>query len=101
MYPYRYCVSLRLRHPSIDPQSITHSLGEVPEHSSSRYSPHQSEGRSARRSPTRDLLDGETASGALAHDEERGLEDFLWSAIDRLQSKSIFLDEFVQCGGSA
>jgi Domain of unknown function (DUF4279) len=33
MDDYRFSVSLRIRHPSIDPETITRELGLIPEHS--------------------------------------------------------------------
>ncbi|MGL4968403.1 MAG: DUF4279 domain-containing protein [Inquilinus sp.] len=41
MAPYRYAISLRISHPSIDPAQITAELGEAPSHLQKAGSPHR------------------------------------------------------------
>ncbi|MGX9417343.1 DUF4279 domain-containing protein [Vibrio sp. WJH972] len=95
MNSYRYKVSLRVRHPYIEPERICEELGLTP----SRMWCAGKE----RRTPTGAKLDGiydETyCTFRLPHEDDERLPEFLLKANKHLKSNAEFFDEIVSTGG--
>lgn len=95
MNPYRHKVSLRVRHPYIEPERICEELGLSP-------SQMWCAGK-ARRSPTGAALGGiydETyCSFKLVNEDEERLPEFLFKVSRKLKSNAEFLSEIVSTGG--
>jgi hypothetical protein len=100
MAPYRYAISLRITHPSIDPAEITVELGEDPSNwqKAGSPSPH-SERESARHcQPDDTFWVGFSSEGeSQDHDLQAGLQALL----SRLQSHRGFFHRLREDGGEA
>jgi hypothetical protein len=100
MHHYSYVISLRLWHPSMDPRSISQTLGMEPRHSSKAGEP--------RCTPKGSLLEGvyrETYwSTSLLPDGEHSsegtqLEDYLGHLLDQLVKYTEFFSRIRSDGG--
>jgi len=100
MQPYRYCVSLRITHPSIDPNEITLALGRKPVG--------QWRAGELRISPKGTILGGirkESFWRCHPHEEHRlssqaqYLEDYLKLLTDELEQFEDFLSSITSTGG--
>jgi len=102
MNPYTYDISLRVFHASIDPQTITNTLGLEPARSWKAGSP--------RTTPIGSALDGHyedsywsaklTQSGPV-HSEHNPIEDYISSAANKLESFTPFFELLRSEGGRA
>lgn len=102
MYPFRYCVSLRFQHPSIDPEKITQKLDKTPSRQWKAGEP--------RTTPKGTKLEGfykESYWTADLHSNKSitstkiEFEKFLSSALDDLTPHSRFIKKLLKEGGSA
>jgi len=102
MYPFRYAVSLRFTHPSIDPELISKKLGKKPKWHWKAGEP--------RMTPKGDMLEGirkESYWTADLHSKKSisskkiDFEKFLSTALDDLVPYSKFIKKIVKEGGSA
>jgi hypothetical protein len=100
MYPYEYCVSLRVTHPSIDPNEISLQLG---------ISPFRKWRAGEQRTSTKgEILTGthnDSFWGGYTHtqkhldSEVKPLEQHLQDIVEQLNSKRDYLQSIVQSGG--
>ena len=100
MADYRYCVSLRVSHPTIDPKEVTQALGIEPFRSWRVGEP--------RVSPKGNPLEGVSNESFWAchlHEEKRlyskdqYLEDFLANLNQRLKPHAKYFEYLVKSGG--
>lgn len=96
MYPFRYEVSLRFRHPSLDPDDICRKLGME---TKTKW-----KAGAARKTPTGIPLKGvyETTfcSFRLEHSKNIGLADFLKRCNHKLNKYKEFFDSIRSSGGN-
>lgn len=102
MYPFRYCVSLRFRHPTIDPAIISKKLSLKPKFSWKAGEP--------RTTPKGTMLGGirkESYWTAPLHSKQslssskKSFEKFLSTALDELEPHSKFIKKIAKEGGGA
>ena len=97
MHPFGYSVSLRVRHPSMDPRQISKALDLKPESSQKAGEP--------KRTPAGRLLTGVYAHSywcsVIPHPKRLQLSPFLESLLVRLAPQRHFLARISQGGGSA
>lgn len=95
MNPFRYSISLRLRHPSMDPEKISTALGETP-----RFSWKAGE---RRRTPTGQSLEGlnDTTYWCSQSIDGKGfdLASTIGLNLESLESHRSFLTGFCSTGG--
>ena len=100
MSDYRFCVSLRISHPEIDPDEITRELGIEPFR--------KWKVGEARVSPSGEKIEGESVESfwaAKLHEEKRllstdiYLEDFISKLNEQFKDKSRYFSTLVESGG--
>jgi hypothetical protein len=95
MNPFRYSISLRLRHPSMDPEAISTALGETP-----RFSWKAGD---RRRTPAGQVLEGlnDTTYWCSESIDGDGFELVytIGSNLESLESHRSFLTDFCSTGG--
>lgn len=102
MNAYEFTVSLRIRHPHADPQTISRTLGIQPQHTWKAGEP--------RRGPTGEALEGAYREsywmgGLMAEPQlssgRLGVESILLQTLAQLRRSHAFLEKLVADGGVA
>ena len=100
MNPYKYSVSLRFRHPEIDPMIISKNIGIKPSRSwkagESRTTP---QGEELGGTNKETYWTGPLHSGKSVYSRKIVLEDFLLKTIDELEHKNKFIKKLLRSGG--
>jgi len=100
MYPFRYCVSLRFWHPTIDPEKISKKLGKRPSRQWKVGEPRTTpkgtklEGINKESYWTTDLHSKKSITSTKIR-----VEKFLFSTLDELVPHLKFIKKFVKEGG--
>ena len=102
MSEYEFTISLRIRHPSIDPRTITQTLGIDPQHTWKAGDPRRSAGGEARQGAYREsywmgrlMPEPELSSGRLS------VESVLLQTLAQLRRSHSFLQQLSSDGGIA
>ena len=102
MSEYEFTISLRIRHPSIDPRTITQTLGIDPQHTWKAGDPRRSPGGEARQGAYREsywmgrlMPEPELSSGRLS------VESVLLQTLAQLRRSHAFLQQLSTDGGIA
>ena len=100
MYPYKYCVALRIWHPTINPDSITQKMGLQPEFKCAVGEP-----RSTPKGETLKGINKETYWTANLHkgknlgSREIALEDYLTDQVSKLKKSEGYFRHIRKTGG--
>jgi len=102
MYPFEYSVSLRFRHPSIDPRVISEQLGKNPSRSwktgERRTTP---KGQKLKGFREETYWTSPLHSQRTLNDRKANFEKFIMSVIDELEPHKRFINKLINGGGEA
>ncbi len=95
MYPYDYALSLRIKHPEVDPQTFTDTLGRQPEVAW--------RAGERRTTPNGDLLEGHRTysywTSRCTSPDDSDIEAFIRRTIDELKPHRAFFINIRDSGG--